>query len=167
MTKKITVLLSVLAIITGFILGVVSDNSFGVSKLIEKRGFWENFIEIFYHNLLISFVIMISGFTIYFLSSILVFSNFLVFGESIYLACQKYGLLKGGTLYIHGIFEIPAIILSLYISYKISNSIIKKLKNENFLFFNYLKSFNKEILTLIVLFLIGALVESFLLNIAL
>ncbi|MDN4125453.1 stage II sporulation protein M [Staphylococcus aureus] len=167
MTKKITVSLSILAIITGFIMGVFFDNSFGVSKLIEKRGFWENFIEIFYHNLLISFVIIISGFTIYFLSSILVFSNFLVFGESIYFACQKYGLLKGITLYIHGIFEIPAIILSLYISYEISYSIIKKIKNENFPLFNYLKSFKKEILALIVLFLIGALVESFLLNIAL
>ena len=165
LTKFFTIFLSILAIVTGWILGAVSHNSIDIITKVEKKGFFNNFLEISIHNLLISFLIISLGFLLYFAGSLIVFSNFLIFGESLYIACQNFGLFKGIILYIHGIFEIPAIVLSLYISYSFSHSIIMKLKNEDFKIIKYLLKFKNIFITTFVLFCAGAIIESVVLNI--
>ncbi|MBC6973921.1 stage II sporulation protein M [Bacillus sp. Xin] len=155
-----------ISIIIGFIIGFINKSNGTLKQIIETKGFFINFYEIFIHNLWVAILIILLSFLIYIGGTFVVFSNFIIFGESLYMA-MNLSYKKTISIYLHGIFEIPAIIIALFISYSISTFLIKKLKDEDFSVLNNFKKLKKHFIIMIILFIIGATIESFTLNIML
>lgn len=122
----------------------------------QNLGFWQLFIFIFKNNLIISILGLALGSILGILPLILTVSNGYVLG---YVA-NKTALVSPLSLFRifpHGIFEIPAVIISLALGLKLGLSIFRKKANFKYEFSNSLKVF---LYIAIPLLLVAALIEA-------
>ncbi|WP_243691687.1 stage II sporulation protein M [Oenococcus oeni] len=115
--------------------------------------------EIFMHNMLIMVILMISILTIGVVSNILLAYNFLIFGIKIRALLEQYGFgMLIHKVLLHGVFEIPEILLaSAFGSYLL----IQKITNKKIIFDNeLLKLAIKTFFVCLMLSIVSAYIES-------
>ncbi|XOQ37380.1 MAG: hypothetical protein ACFWTQ_07640 [Lactococcus sp.] len=118
--------------------------------------FFNAFLSIFTHNFLLILIILTVSIIPYIAIIPIIFINFLIFGASVYLSVESVGYLNTFFRYIHSIAEIPAILISFSIALRFSCSVYSKLTG-SYSKFEYKK---RELLSVVVLLIIGALVEA-------
>ncbi len=166
--------LHILIILTLFIISLVIGFLFPVffvdliNDLIQKlmqqtqnMGFFELLIFIFKNNLTASFSGMIFGALLGIYPVFVTLLNGYVIGFVSSMAVSKQGYLTLLSLLPHGIFELPALILSLGLGLKLASFIFKKNKKKQILYDleNSLRVFIFLILPLLV---VAAIIETIL-----
>lgn len=164
---------AIYAIIIVVLLGLINKSLFinfqdeFFSSIIEKTknlSYLGLVLFIFFHNILANLLIVILGFTILFPFFALIVNGFLI-GAIIGRRVAEKGVSVILALIPHGIFEVPAIILSLALGFKIATSFAGE---KNFIkiikkyWFNYKKAFFLFLLVIIPLLLVAALIEAML-----
>ena len=97
-----------------------------MTKLLENKGNFELIYLIFFNNLKASFMAMILGFGIAIFPIVTAVINGYVIGFISREVVSNEGFIVLWQLLPHGIFEIPAILLSIGIGIKIGTDIFKK-----------------------------------------
>ncbi len=132
--------------------------------LVKNSGYLNNIIMILINNMVVVFVIIISGFTLFLLPFSFMTLNFLIIGSSIYTTFQKNGATKTFLIYLHGLFEIPAVGIAFYLSIIISLGLLTKIGNSKYLLKDEKKIFFSLIPIILILLIIGAVIESYSIN---
>ncbi|MEM3074392.1 MAG: stage II sporulation protein M [Candidatus Pacearchaeota archaeon] len=135
-----------------------------IEDIINKTkgfGFFEMWYFIFSNNALVSILSIFSGVFLGIFPIILIISNGFVIGIILSLVSSKDGFISILYLLPHGIFELPAIIISFSIGIKLGSFIFarKKWKELKRLFFNSIRTLVFIILPLLI---IAAFIESLL-----
>jgi stage II sporulation protein M len=139
------------------ILSLIKD----ILKQTEGMNFFQMFWFIFLNNLKASFVGMVSGIIFGIFSIIIGIVNGYFLGFVAMMSVNSEGILVLWKLFPHGIFELPAIFISLGLGLRMGVYIFKKNPKEKFteLFIKCLKSFFFVVFPLLV---IAGLIEAFL-----
>ncbi len=135
-----------------------------VEELMEEtagKGFVEMWAFIFFNNTSIALISLFSGFLLGVIPIFLLISNGLVIGLISSIVTKEVGLFSLWRLLPHGIFEIPAIILSFALGIKFAGFILKKNFKKEFkiLLKDSIRAFIFIIVPLLVL---AAIIEAFL-----
>lgn len=108
---------------------------------VQGKNFLELFVYILQNNLLTSFFGMLFGIFLGFYSPVITFINGYVIG---FVSQRSYEIAGFGTIFSlvpHGIFEIPALIISLGLGLKLGfsflHNFISKYKQSNYLFLTF------------------------------
>ncbi|ERL47809.1 stage II sporulation protein M [Lactococcus garvieae] len=151
--------LFVLTMMFGMIATIFLFKDMNLDVLYSKNLGWSSiFQKIFIKNISLIIFIILLGIVPYVPTILLASFNFFVFGISLMTS------VKGGgdwfVQYLHSIVEIPAILIGISISFRISQRIYDKIMHKE----NVLKIKKLEILLIPLLLLIGATIESFYLS---
>src|SRR3989344_5907031 len=135
-----------------------------VEELMKEtagKGFIEMWAFIFFNNTSIALISLFSGFLLGVIPIFLLISNGLVIGLISSIVTKEVGLFSLWRLLPHGIFEIPAIILSFALGIKFAGFILKKNFKKEFkiLLKDSIRAFIFIIVPLLVL---AAIIEAFL-----
>lgn len=163
--KYFALLVPTVSFVTGILYSIFTSKFLTPStkSVLAAEGVLNNFVSISSHNLLIYFLIIISGISIYIINTINISFNFFIFGASIanqLLSNNQHGLL----IYAHALFEVPELMICYYISLYLSYLVLCKLRNNDIYFFRSLKLVTKLIFVSVLLLLAGAFTESIILN---
>lgn len=150
------IFIHILLFIISSILGFLAGNLTRDVKSIEF--FNKPFLEYFWHNLLICIVIILIGIISNgYLLWIFMIMNGYVLGSAIGMLSSNFTSLDIILLFMHGLFELPALFVSVYIGKCLGTIIINKIFSRPQLF---RKSFIKIIFFLVVLMVILLLIAS-------
>jgi len=133
-----------------------------IKEIIEQTkdmDFFELLIFIFLNNLKASFMGLALGIIVGIFPISLALVNGYVIGFVSSMVTKEEGLIALWKLVPHGIFEIPAIFISLGLGLKIGTFIFRKKKTQTFKEYA-LKSLKAFVLIIIPLLLIAAIIES-------
>lgn len=163
---RLNPILTIIIPIIGSIVGIFITFSFNTSNTItasiNPQGFILNWINIFVHNSIFVLLLYFLGLTAYIGNTLLILYNFIVFSSSVTTALlQHYNLL---ILYGHSFFEIPAILISYYLSLSLSERVIIKIFDPTTSVFANLVPPYRITLLCIILLITGSGIESALLN---
>ncbi|MCC4311212.1 stage II sporulation protein M [Carnobacterium maltaromaticum] len=132
-----------------------------ITPVLEKTNFFEAFNHIFLNNLFLSLGVIIAGFLFYWLATVITLLNLFIFSYSLTTNLINSGIKDTFLKYLHSIIEVPAIILTLGISYRISSILIdalrdKKDKRYKEIIINLLLN----IVVVVILLFLGAVIEA-------
>ncbi len=133
-----------------------------IQELIEKTegmGFFELFWFIFFNNLEVSFIGMLSGVIFGILPLLIGISNGYLLGFVSYLVVKEQSFFSLWRIFPHGIFELPAIFISLGLGLKLGMFIFQK-KKVKYLKQNLSKSLQTFFLIVVPLLILAAIIES-------
>jgi stage II sporulation protein M len=133
-----------------------------IKELIEKtegKGFTGMFGFIFGNNVAIAFIAIMSGFLLAIVPVFLLMSNGFMIGLISSLITAEAGFLSLWRLFPHGIFEIPAIIISFAIGIRFGAFILRDDKLKAFKF-RLLGSARVFFLIVVPLLVVAAIIES-------
>ena len=166
--------LFVLFFAMGFILPYVAEPSVldQIMKIVEEwvkeileqtegLGFFGMWEFILFNNGLVALLSIFSGFLLGIIPALLLFSNGLVIGIISAIAFSVEGSSSFLKLLPHGIFEIPAIIISLAIGIKNASFLFAKNPRKRFAYLMK-NSFWTFLLVVLPLLIIASLIEAFL-----
>jgi uncharacterized membrane protein SpoIIM required for sporulation len=104
---------------------IANGDPFGVYKNTAEGGYFSSFIQLFYHNVLIDFLMFISGLLLG------IFTLHILFQNSVMLGCFQYMFFAKGlgiksvlVIWIHGTLEISAMIISATAGFIVAKSIL-------------------------------------------
>lgn len=117
--------------------------------------FWNNFKASFFSTFLGIFF----GVIPFFMS----LSNGYILGFVSEISVSQYGILSLGSLLPHGIFELPAIFISIGIGFRLGNYVFKKDKRKN-LIKEIFEAFRVFLLIVVPLLVIAAIIEGILVS---
>ncbi len=136
-----------------------------IKSLLEKTtnmNFYQLFLFIFQNNITTSLIGMISGIVLGIFPLFLVIFNGYVLGFIARRAVTKEGFLVLTRLLPHGIFELPALIISLGLGLKMASFIFAKTGERKKQFYYDLENSLRIFLFIVLpLLLIAALIEAF------
>lgn len=152
----IHILLFVISGILGFLAGSLTRDV----KSIEF--FNKPFLEYFGHNLLICIIIILIGIISNgYLLWIFMIMNGYVLGSAIGMLSSNFKSVDILLFFMHGIFELPALFLSVYIGKCLSTIIIKKFFSKSQLFKKgQVKIIFSLLILMVILLLIASIIES-------
>ncbi|MDR2660623.1 MAG: stage II sporulation protein M [Lactobacillaceae bacterium] len=135
---------------------LIGLNIFGLPVTINNQKI--SMQNIFLHNIVISLILILSVFTFGIISNLLLIYNFFVFGVKTRALLEQYGLdALTHKVLIHGVFEIPVMILTGAVgSYLLVQKITKESIKINFKLF---KLMIKIFIIAIILSAIAAYIE--------
>ncbi len=160
------------ALLLFVILGLIFKNSFleqqnqliqSILAQLEGKGFFETWMFIFFHNFWANLLIIILGFTLIYPFFSIIVNGFLI-GAILARSIVEKGFFTSIALLIpHGIFEIPAILLSLALAFRIALSFKKgKQKWYKRYYLNYKEAAIIFLKIIIPLLLIASFIETLL-----
>ncbi|MDR2976599.1 MAG: stage II sporulation protein M [Streptococcaceae bacterium] len=149
--------LSSVGFTVGIILNLVLYSPSSSFVTADYRRFSEAFGDILLHNVIAVFLILILSVIPFVSTIVVVLANFVTFGLSISFSIEKFGFIESFFRYSHGIFEIPAIVLTISLSLRVSGFIVSKLTGGESRKIDFERS---EFLVIAALLSAGALVES-------
>jgi stage II sporulation protein M len=131
--------------------------------VLETQGFnfWQMFDFLFKNNMVATFVGLFSGIFFGIFSFFNLIVNGFVLGFASSLSVLEDGLFSLWRLFPHGIFELPAVFISLALGMKLGSFIFLKNSLEKFKEF-FLASINVYLFIVLPLLLIAAILESIL-----
>jgi len=139
------------------------EKTFSGFEFVKNMEHYEIFLFIFVNNSVKSFVSMLLGITFGLVPLLFVCLNGVLIGFVVGVSVSKFGILKTLLLLIpHGIFEIPAVLLSSTYGVEIGVATVKRVRGEeidlNQLILNKIRNFGKFLLPV---FFIAALIETY------
>lgn len=144
-------------VITEEILNIMKD----MQKMFEGLNVWQTIGLIFFNNARTCLIAIISGVTIGVVPIMIALSNGYLIGVVSHIVTKETSILELWRLLPHGIFEIPAVLISLALGMKLGFDLIKVQTKKSFLG-NLDKSLKVFILIVIPLLIVAALIEGFL-----
>lgn len=153
------------AFITGFVfaskLGFLDEVILSILNKTSELNWYEMIIFIFQNNVQASFFGFLMGILLGIPSIIVLFTNGLLIGYVVNKVAASQGLLPLWTLLPHGIFEIPAVFISLGLGLKLGFFVFERNKIKAFKrrFYSGLKVF---LFIVVPLLLIAAIIEGLL-----
>ncbi len=155
---------SSIGIISGIMLGLLfqtQSSSENIVQIITSYNFLDNIYEIFMNNLRISIITIVLSITFYSGATLLTFVNLYIFSYSATINTIQNGIQNTLTKYPHSILELPAIIISLAISYYISDILMAYLKDKsNYVYNDKGKKITVSFIFVIFLLLLSSIIES-------
>ncbi|HEV8271837.1 MAG TPA: stage II sporulation protein M [Chitinophagaceae bacterium] len=104
---------------------ISNGDPFGVYKTTSEGGYFSSFIELFYHNVQIDFLMFICGLFFGVITLHLLFSNSVMLGCFQYMFFAKgLGIKSVLVIWVHGTLEISAMIISSTAGFIIAKSIL-------------------------------------------
>ncbi|UXS21657.1 stage II sporulation protein M [Staphylococcus delphini] len=154
------ILIHILLFLIASLLGFLTGN---LTRKIEKITFFnKSFSEYFLHNLTIClFIILIGIFTLGYFLWIFMLMNGYVLGSAIGMLNIEFQTVDIIYLFIHGIFELPALFLAVYIGKYISHLIVESIfRNSQLLQKRPIKIILFLLFIMVFLLLIASIIES-------
>lgn len=134
-----------------------------LKKLFEGRDFLHTFFLIFFNNSRSSLLALVLGIFFGIFPFIIIMTNGYILGFVTRMVVEKYSFLEMWRIFPHGIFELPAIFISVSLGLKIGHTLIKTLSIKKS--FSILESSLKTfVLIVIPLLFLAALIESILMQ---
>lgn len=162
---KYPTIISLGALLLGIGYSLLNALQNGAEKTVPIIGdinFYQSIVYIFWHNFLIDMFVVSSGLLFYWLGTTVVTVNLFIFGYSLTNNLLTSGFQNTFLKYFHSLIEVPTIILSLSMSFAISNFLLNAIKGRE------LEISKKNVLSniliywtlLTLLIFIGAVIEA-------
>jgi stage II sporulation protein M len=167
--SKIYILISVLVFslfsIIGFVFPFFEEQIFKIISelklLFEGLNLWETIGLIFFNNARASLIAILAGVFFGVVPLIIALTNGYLVGFISRIVSNEFSIFELWRLLPHGIFELPAVLISVGLGLKIGIEILTKPTKENFIE-NLNKALKTFVLIIIPLLIIAAIIEGLL-----
>lgn len=150
-------------IFIGFLFPVLEEELLKIisemQKLFEGLNLWQTILLIFINNSRACLIAIISGISLGIIPIIITLSNGYLIGFVSNIVTKKSSFLELWRLFPHGIFEIPAVLISLGIGLFLGVDLIKNKKD---FLSNFEKSLKTFVLIILPLLTLAAIIEGIL-----
>jgi uncharacterized membrane protein SpoIIM required for sporulation len=163
-----TIVIPVLFFVIGILISlnqIFSQKNLHLKIVLKPSSFWNTFWAVLLNNFKVNFLIIISGFGFYIMAIGIVGVNMILFGSSVAINLYKNSGFDTLVKYLHALIEIPAIIISLFVSFRISTFMIKSLQDKRDSDWKCdIKRLSKYVLLAFLLLITAATIESIIIN---
>lgn len=162
---KYPIIISLVALLLGIGYSLLTALQKGVERtviIIPEISFYRTIVYIFWHNFLIDMFVVISGLLFYWLGTTVVVVNLFIFGYSLTNSLLTLGFQNVFFKYFHSLVEVPTIVLSLSMSFAISNFLLRCIEGKEVEISkkSILGKMLKYWFVLTILIFIGAVIEA-------